>query len=122
MQKSSELLDIREVGAHFGLSESSIRRRIKATRNGTSNFPLPLFSSGSRVLFRKADILSWAGEEADVITFTPSPVPQVTMPQSNTQVRKGLEALGIRLPVDPTTNPAPMIPRMQQDCKVQKKK
>jgi predicted DNA-binding transcriptional regulator AlpA len=109
---SDDLLTLADLCSYYGLSESTIRRRIRAARNGTSNFPLPLFSSKSRVLFRKVDVLSWAGEDAEVITFTPSPIPSfpkaVTQQiKSHEQIRKGLEALGVRLPPPLGMKPAP---------------
>ena len=99
-QKSDELMDIHEVAAHFGLSESSIRRRVRDARNGQSNFVLPLFSSGSRVLFRKDQILSWQGEDAESVTFTASQVPSISQAQikSHAQVRRELQAFGIDVP------------------------
>jgi hypothetical protein len=99
--KSDELMDIHEVAAYYGLSESSIRRRVRATRNGQSNFILPLFSGGSRVLFRRVDVLSWAGEDADVIVFNPTQVPSVpqsSLVKSNAQVQRDLQELGVKLP------------------------
>jgi hypothetical protein len=100
-KKSDELMDIREIAAYFGLSESSIRRRVRAARNGQSNFILPLFGCGSRVLFRKADVLSWRGEDSETITFTSSQVPAVPRAaevKSHEQVQRELQALGVRLP------------------------
>ena len=106
-QKSNELMDIREVAAYFGLSESSIRRRVRAARNGQSNFVLPLFSSGSRVLFRKEMILSWTGEDAETVFFTPSQVPsfpQAAQIKSHAQTQRELRALGVKLPGDESNN------------------
>jgi len=59
---SPNLLTIGEVADHFGLSESVIRRRIRAARQGRGRFPIPLFPSGHRVLFRRSDIEEWTGE------------------------------------------------------------
>lgn len=105
MQKSSELLDLRAVSTYFGLSESSIRRHVRAARDGQGNFPLPLFKSGCRVLWRRSDIEAWSGESAETIVFNPSlapSIPQTVPMQNSAQVRKRLKALGIDLP--PTSN------------------
>jgi len=101
MPKSQNLFDIADVCAYFGLSESTVRRRVRESRDGQGNFPLPLFGSGCRVLWRKSDIENWRGEDGEVITFTPSLIPPTSkaiLSQSKEQVRKGLEALGIKLP------------------------
>ena len=95
--KNPELFDMVEVCNYFGFSETTTRRRIRESREGRGNFPLPLFKSGSKVLWRKIDIESWAGEEAGSTTFTPSMVtatPSVPT-QTDAQVRKGLKALGV---------------------------
>ena len=99
-QKSDELMDIHEVAEHFGLSESSIRRRIRASRDGQSNFILPLFGSGYRVLFRRADVLAWQGEDAETVAFTASQMPSIPHAQlkSHAQVWQELQKLGVRLP------------------------
>ena len=101
VKKSDDLFDLHDVSVHFGLSESSIRRRVRASRNGESNFPLPLFGSGCRVLWKKSAVLAWAGEDSETIDFNPSMVP--SMPQAPTlptseQVRAGLARHGIILP------------------------
>jgi hypothetical protein len=44
---SKDLLTLADVCAYYDKSESTIRRHVKASREGTSNFPLPLFKSGS---------------------------------------------------------------------------
>jgi len=101
MKKSNDLLNLVEVCGYYGLSEATVRRRVREARQGRGNFPLPLFGSGCRVLWRKIDIESWQGEDAEVITFTPSPVPSVhhaAQIKPSAQVRKGLEALGVKLP------------------------
>ena len=101
MQPNPDLIDLAGVCAYFNLSESSIRRKVRDSRDGIGNFPLPLFKSRCRVLWRKSDIEAWRGEDAETVSFTPSQVPlghsAVQIP-SSAQVRKGLEALGVRLP------------------------
>ena len=96
---NEDLLDLESVSRYFGLSESTIRRKIRDRRENKGTFPLPLFGTKCRIVFRKSDIESWGGEDAEVVTFTPSLAPPITQGlQSSTQVRKGLEALGIKFP------------------------
>ena len=96
---NEDLLDLEGVCRYFGLSESTVRRKIRDRRENRGTFPLPLFGIKCRILFKKSDIENWGGEDAEVINFTPSLTPPNTqVVQSSTQVRKGLEALGIRLP------------------------
>jgi predicted DNA-binding transcriptional regulator AlpA len=126
MQKSNELFDIHEVGADFGLSESSVRRRVRDSREGRGNFPLPLFKSGCRVLWKKSDILAWSGEDSDILSITPSPIPSFpkAIPVFNAaQTRKALENFGINLP-PPTGNETSerILTELQQECKSPKKK
>ena len=100
MKKNDDLWSLTEVCEYFGLSESTIRRKIRDSRDGTGNFPLPLFGSKSRVLFKKDHILNYEGEDAEVIRFNPLPI-QPTQPvrtMSNAQVDKELAKLGVRLP------------------------
>ena len=95
MRKSDDLLDINEVCSYFGLSEATVRRRIKESRDGMGNFPLPLFKSGHRLLWKKHIIEGWGGEDADVITFVPDQIPQqmpqLVQDQNLIEVRKRLE-------------------------------
>jgi predicted DNA-binding transcriptional regulator AlpA len=96
---SDDLIDLKGVCDYFGLSESTVRRKIKDTREGRGNFLIPLFGTKCRILFRRSDVESWRGEETEVVSFTPSlppPLPQVE--QNNDRIRKGLEALGVKLP------------------------
>lgn len=102
MRANNDLLGISDVCAYFGLSESTIRRKVRNRREGIGNFPLPLFGSGCRVLWRKSEIESWQGEDADQIVFNASPVmptPQAVPVKNTEQVHKELKALGVRLPV-----------------------
>ena len=101
MKTSNDLLNITDVCTYFGLSESTIRRKVRDSREGTGNFPLPLFGSKCRVLWRKSDIESWRGEDADTIIFSPSPVlpvQQATQITNTALVHKELKALGVKLP------------------------
>jgi len=96
---SEDLIDLKGVCDYFGLSESTVRRKIRETREGRGNFIIPLFGSKCRILFRRSDVESWKGEEAEAVNFIPSfppPTPQVI--QNDAQVRKGLEAFGIKFP------------------------
>lgn len=97
MSKSQNLLGIAEVCAYFNLSESSIRRKVRASREGKGNFPLPLFKSGCRVLWRKSDVENWAGEDAEVLSFSASPTAPVQA-ESLSEARKRLaKEFGISL-------------------------
>ena len=102
MTKSEDLLNITDLCNYFGLSESTIRRKVRDSRDGQGTFPLPLFRSGCRVLWKKSDIESWNGEDGEVIRYTASPTLPAIQPKTSAQVRKGLEALGVKLP--PTGN------------------
>jgi predicted DNA-binding transcriptional regulator AlpA len=96
---SDDLIDLEGVCNYFGLSESTIRRKIRETREGRGNFVLPLFGHKHRIVFRRSDIEGWRGEDAEVVTFTPSlPPPNRQVLPSIAEVRKGLEALGVKLP------------------------
>jgi hypothetical protein len=95
---NDELLDLEGMCNYFNLSESTIRRKVKATREGTANFILPLFSTG-RLLWRRIDVEAWRGEDAEVVHFTPSlPPPKPQVEQNLSKVHKELAALGVRLP------------------------
>lgn len=60
MKENAEIMTLKEVSAYFGLSEQTIRRRMKDARNGRSTFPRPIFGPGGRkALWRKTDIESW---------------------------------------------------------------
>ena len=71
MRKSENLLDITEVCNYFGLSESTIRRKVRDSRDGRSNFPIPLFKEKHKLLWRKCDIENWGGDDCEDITLTP---------------------------------------------------
>ena len=97
--KNDDLLTLAEVCSYFGLSESTIRRKVRDSRDGNGNFPLPLFGSKCRVLWRKSDIENWSGEDGDTMTFTPSlPPPMPYVERNLAKVHKQLAALGVRLP------------------------
>jgi predicted DNA-binding transcriptional regulator AlpA len=100
MKKSADLLDLKEVAGYFGISESTVRRKVRKSRENGFGFVLPLFSAGSRLLWRRSDIESWKGEEPDeVIMYNPSvpSFPTAQMP-SQAQVHQELRKLGVRLP------------------------
>jgi predicted DNA-binding transcriptional regulator AlpA len=100
---NDDLIDLEGVCNYFGLSESTIRRKIRDTSEGNGNFPLPLFGSKCRIVFRKADIESWHGEDSEIINFTPSlPPPNHYVEQNSAKIRKGLEAMGIKFPGQPS--------------------
>ena len=70
--KSEHLFDLADVCGYFGFSESTVRRKVQDSRNGLGNFPLPLFRSGHRLLWRREDILFWLGEDDEAIALAPS--------------------------------------------------
>ena len=70
--KNKDVYDITDICSYYGLSESTIRKKVQESRNGESNFPLPLFKSGSKALWRKSDIEAWGGEDGEVIHITPT--------------------------------------------------
>jgi predicted DNA-binding transcriptional regulator AlpA len=102
MKTNADLLNLTEVASYFSLSPSTIRRKVRETRQGLNNFPLPLFSSNCKLLWKKSDIENWNGEEAEVIAYTPSltlPPHPTALTKNQTQVRKALEQeFGIKLP------------------------
>ena len=59
MSKSSEVLTIQEVAQFYGVSEQTIQRRMRDSREGRSTFPRPIFSNGKRALFHKFEIEGW---------------------------------------------------------------
>ena len=108
IKKSDDLFDIEELSAYFGISESTIRRKVRKSRENGCGFPIPLLTAGSRLLWRKADILNFRGEDVETIVFDPSQIP--SMPQtppipSSAQVRAGLAKHGIILPPVTRSNP-----------------
>lgn len=101
MKISDDLFNLEDVCDYFGLSESTIRRKVKESRENGGGFPLPLFKGGSNLRWRRADIENWRGEGAEVVMYNPlfiPPVPKAVEIKSQAQVRKGLEALGVKIP------------------------
>jgi len=99
VKKSDDLFDLPEVATYFGVSECTIRRKLRKHRENGCGFISPLFSQG-RLLWRKSDIENWKGEDAETINFDPSmvpPLPQAPPIPTSEQVRKGLERHGIKL-------------------------
>ena len=108
---SDALMTLPEVCNYYGQSESTVRRRIKDSREGRGNFPLPLFRSGCRVLWKRSDIENWNGEGGETITITPSPLPsfpKVSPFPSADQTRRTLAGFGIDLPPPTGMKPAPI--------------
>ena len=63
MKKNSNLFNIQEVCQFYGLSEQTIRRRIKESKQGRSTFPKPIFGYCRKALWRREDIESWTESE-----------------------------------------------------------
>jgi len=101
MKTSEDLLSLVDLSNYFGVSESTIRRKVREHREGNGTFPLPLFKRGCRLLWKKSDITNWSGEDGETISFTPSPIPPIpqgTSAKNSAQIRQGLLALGVKLP------------------------
>jgi predicted DNA-binding transcriptional regulator AlpA len=71
MNKNENLLDIKGVCDYFELSEATVRRLVKLSREGVGNFPLPIFPPNHVLRWRREQIENWNGESS-VIEFTPS--------------------------------------------------
>jgi predicted DNA-binding transcriptional regulator AlpA len=96
---SDDLIDLKGVCDYFGFSESTVRRKIRETREGRGNFILPLFGSKCRIIFRRSDVENWRGEDVEVVTFTPTMPPSNPQVERNmTKIHKELAALGVQLP------------------------
>ena len=65
MTKSNDLLTIQEVYQFYGLSEQTIRRRIRESREGIGSFPRPIFGYGRKALWHRADIENWQETEPE---------------------------------------------------------
>jgi len=65
MIKSNDLLSIQEVCQFYGLSEQTIRRRIRESREGVGSFPKPIFGFGRRGLWHREDIENWSETEPE---------------------------------------------------------
>ena len=59
MSKSSDLMNIQEVCQYYGLSEQTIRRRIRESKLGCSSFPRPITGYSRKALWRRTDIEDW---------------------------------------------------------------
>ena len=68
MTKSSDLLNIQDVCKFYGLSEQTIRRRIKDSKEGISSFPRPIFGYGRKALWRRSEIENWTETEQEQAT------------------------------------------------------
>lgn len=65
MSKNTDLLSIQEICQYYGLSEQTIRRRIKEAKAGRSSFPRPIFGYGKKALWHKGDIENWKETEPE---------------------------------------------------------
>ena len=63
MGKSSEVLTIQEVAQFYGISEQTIQRRIRDSREGRGNFPRPIFGYGRKALWHRRDIENFTETE-----------------------------------------------------------
>ena len=91
---NDELMDVKQVADYFGVSVSTIRRRLRDRKNGIGTFIMPVFGFGKIAKFRKSDLESWSEVEPDIITVE-------TPAQQNHKIelaQKGLASLGIKVP------------------------
>jgi predicted DNA-binding transcriptional regulator AlpA len=99
MMKNKVVYDLTDICSYYGLSESTIRKKVRESRSGESNFPLPLLKRGCKALWRKSDIEAWGGEDGEVIHITPTLSSVAPVPTQNlNETRKRLEKFGISLP------------------------
>jgi len=101
MQKSPDLMDITELAAYYGVSESTIRRKVRKSRENGCGFITPIFSAGSRLLWRRVDVENFRSEDAETIHFHPSSVPSIppaAQIKNHAQVQRELQKLGVKLP------------------------
>jgi len=59
MEQDKGLFTIQDLCRYFGLSEQTIRRRIKEAKEGMGTFPKPIFGYGRKGLWRIEDIMNW---------------------------------------------------------------
>ena len=97
MTKSLELWGIKEVAAYYGVSETTIRRKVRKRRENGFGFVIPIFSQGSKLLWRRVDVENFQCEDVEPIVFNSSPVPSPQM-KSHEQAQRELRALGVKLP------------------------
>ena len=93
MSKDLEFWNIKQVAAFYGVSESTIRRRLRDRKNGIGSFIIPVFGFGKVAKFRRSDVESWSETEPEVVTVE-------TPTQANLkieQAQKGLAGLGIKV-------------------------
>jgi len=99
MKKNFDVFSMTDVCNYFGLSESTIRKKVRESREGKGNFPLPLFKSGCKVLWRKSDIETWHGEDGEVVHFMSTGTSATSeAPLNLAETHKRLAKLGISLP------------------------
>ena len=90
---SNALMDIKQVANFFGISESTVRRRLRDRKNGEGSFPIPVFGFNRIARWHRADIESWSEIEPEIIVVE-------TPAQKNRRVesaKKGLTTLGINI-------------------------
>ena len=63
MKKNNVLLNIQDLCKFFGLSEPTIRRRIREAKQGIGSFPAPIFGYGKKVLWYREDIINYRETE-----------------------------------------------------------
>ena len=87
-------MNVKQVAEYFGISESTLRRRLRDRKNGEGTFPTPIFGFNKVARWRRYDIENWYETGPDIITVE-SPT------QINRKVesaKKSLTTLGIKVP------------------------
>jgi len=93
MTKDLEFWNIKQVAEYFGVSESTIRRRLRDRKNGVGSFLIPVFGFGKVAKFRRSDVENWSEVEPEIITVE-------TPTQQNRKVelaQQGLAHFGIKV-------------------------
>ena len=90
---NEELMNVNQVAAYFGVSVSTIRRRLRDRKNGDGTFLVPVFGFGKIARFRRSDVENFCEVVPEIVTVE-------TPAQQNhrvEQAKKGLAGLGIKV-------------------------
>ena len=93
MNKDLEFWNTKQVAAYFGVSESTIRRRIRDRKNGVGTFLIPVFGFGKIAKFRRSDVENWSSAVPEIVMVE-------TPAQQNRKVelaQEGLARFGIKV-------------------------
>jgi len=87
-------MNVKQVAEHFGVSESTIRRRIRERKDGEGSFPVPVFGFNRVARWRRFDIENWSETEPEIIAIETS----AQVSRRVKAARSGLAALGYKVP------------------------